>query len=150
MNGATLAFLADAGYNIYSWVFDIDPSRDCDKPLFRSIGEQCFTIQTAYLRIPPHLGFFSPGPSRLQGMEACFFAKLASFYLIFYPFLGVVGLLGSLPYSFMRKAALLPPAMTVFAWILMCIVSRRAIYRSTPANIPFPTDSLSRTGFLAT
>ncbi|KAK1843141.1 hypothetical protein CCHR01_14247 [Colletotrichum chrysophilum] len=123
MDETTLTILADAGYDIYSWVFDIDPSRDCDKPLFRSIGERCFTIQTTYLQIPPRLGFFSPGPSRLQGMEACFVAKLASFYLIFYPFLGMMGLLGLLPYSFMRKAALLPPAMTVIAWILMCIVS---------------------------
>ncbi|KAK2739313.1 hypothetical protein CKAH01_07263 [Colletotrichum kahawae] len=82
-------------------------------------------------------------------MEACYFAKLASFYLVLYLYLGIDGLLGWSPYSFIRKVALLSPAMTVLVWISMCAVSCQATCRSTPANIRVPV-SLHGTGFFAT
>lgn len=124
MNSATFAILADAGYDIYRWALDSNPIQDYDKPFFRTIGERCYTIQTTYFYIPPQLGFFSPGPCRLQGVEGCFFVKVASFSLMLYLLLGVASLSGAgAPYAFLRKAILLPLIIFVFTWILMCVVS---------------------------
>ncbi|KAI3537467.1 hypothetical protein CABS03_05486 [Colletotrichum abscissum] len=122
MDSATFALLTDGSYEIYRWALATDPIRDYNKPLFRTLGERCFEIQTGYLRIPPQFGFFSPGPCPLQGIESCFFVNLVSFSLILYLFLGISSI-SRVPRTFLRKTAFLPPVILVITWFLMCVVS---------------------------
>lgn len=71
---------ADAAALWTAWRFAVgpDPHRDHRLPLVRALGVHAFRLQDELLGVPLRWGFFSPGPSRLQAMEACIFADLVA------------------------------------------------------------------------
>ncbi|KAM4054888.1 hypothetical protein HRG_005707 [Hirsutella rhossiliensis] len=60
----------------YRFLVDPSPHLDHALPLVRALGLHAFRLQDEVLGVPLRWGFFSPGPSRLQAMEACLFASL--------------------------------------------------------------------------
>ncbi|PHH84687.1 hypothetical protein CDD83_1546 [Cordyceps sp. RAO-2017] len=62
----------------YRLLLHPDPDTDHSLAFVRALGRHAFRLQTDLLRIPPRWGLLSPGPSRLQAMEACFVANLVA------------------------------------------------------------------------
>lgn len=133
MDGEFDQFLQYVAEEIIRWVFDVN-TRERGRVVIRIIEEQGFEIQTTVLRIPPRFGFFSPGPSFLQGCEACCFARLATLTVVL-PFL-----LGIAAWSGASRAILwwmvaLPFATFTVAWIFFCVVRMPSLFRGVPAYL---------------
>lgn len=60
----------------YRFLVDPSPHLDHGLPFIRALGLVAFRVQDEVIGVPIRWGFFSPGPSRLQAMEACLFANL--------------------------------------------------------------------------
>lgn len=101
-------------------------------PLHLAVATNGYRIQSHTLRIPDWLGFFSPGPQRLQTFEGCLFisvAGLACIYLTWglFSLLFFEYVLGQPQY---RRGAAVFVFLTlfhlVFCWLLVISNKRRA------------------------
>lgn len=97
-------------------------------PYFHTIGERGFAIQT-YLHVPPQIGFFSPEPGRMRGVEGLLLARIVCSTAFVYLCLGILAIClrgGSeeLRRVLVKAAWLFPVVFIATAWITMFLVSR--------------------------
>ncbi|KAI1098238.1 hypothetical protein F4804DRAFT_338421 [Jackrogersella minutella] len=90
-----------------------------------------YQIQSQILHIPDRVGFFSPGPARLQVREGAIFAGLAicmGFFYIPYlvPVVFFMRLWGWPLWELVLGIASLTVAFLVGVWVLVCLDPRRA------------------------
>ncbi|KJZ76739.1 hypothetical protein HIM_04075 [Hirsutella minnesotensis 3608] len=95
---------------VYRCLVDPSPHLDYGRPFIRSLGHHSFHVQNNVLGVPLRWGFFSPGPSRLQAMEACLFANLLATVLLILLILVVCACRGESRAFLLRCAAVIPVA----------------------------------------
>lgn len=99
-------------------------------PVHLAIATTGFRIQSHTLHIPPRIGFFSPGPPRLQVHEAASFFVLVfgfCFGIVSGGFVVFVIRLCGLPNSLKAGAVMLSMiiAQAVVIWVMVCCDRRR-------------------------